>query len=240
MKKYILSFCLAAISQQIFSQESGHQLMYDAYVSQNKDLWVKSVLLFQNEVKLSPTSTEKQLKLAVAHYGLLLGTMASQDEDLFDDYVSKAKDHLEKVIASPVTAADGKGLLSAVMGLQMAYSPMKGMFLGGKSSSLAESSKSLAPGSPLAWRFYGINKFYTPSNFGGDVKEAITALEKSVTLFEATPVASNWMYLDTLAMLGQAYLKNEEKSKAIAQFEKAIGLEPDFTYAKLWLAKAKK
>lgn len=241
MKKYILSICLLAAAQQAFSQENGNQFMYKAYVSQSKELWVKSVSAFENDAKLSPTSTEKQFNLAVAQYGLLLGTMASQDEDLFDEYVSKTKDQLEKVISYPATAADGKGMLSAVMGLQMAYSPMKGITLGSKSGSLAAEAKNLAPDSPLAWRFYGSNRLYTPSAFGGNVKEAISALEKSIKLFESKPEQTkvNWLYLDTLVLLGQAYSKNEEKSKAISTYEKAISIEPDFKYALTLLAKAK-
>ncbi|MBY0432492.1 MAG: hypothetical protein K2U26_00110 [Cyclobacteriaceae bacterium] len=216
--------------------------MYKAYVSQSKELWVKSVSAFENEAKLSPASTEKQFNLAVAQYGLLLGTMASQDEDLFDEYVSKTKDQLEKVISYPATAADGKGMLSAVMGLQMAYSPMKGITLGSKSGSLAAEAKNLAPDSPLAWRFYGSNKLYTPSTFGGDVKEAISALEKSIKLFESKleQTKNNWLYLDTIVLLGQAYSKNDEKPKAIATYKKAIGIEHQFMYAKLLLAKAEK
>jgi tetratricopeptide (TPR) repeat protein len=116
---------------------------------------------------------------------------------------------------------------------------MKGMLLGGKSINLAADAKELAPTSPLAWRFYGINKFYTPSSFGGDIKEAIVALERSIALFEATAISKNWLYLDTLALLGQAYTKAGEKSKAIATFEKAIAAEAGFTYAKSLLTKAK-
>jgi tetratricopeptide (TPR) repeat protein len=114
------------------------------------------------------------------------------------------------------------------------------MLLGSKSSNLAEDAKELAPNSPLAWRFYGINKLYTPSSFGGDIKEAVLALEKSIALFESTATSKNWLYLDTLALLGQAYTKAGEKAQAIATFEKALAVEAGFTYAKALLAKATK
>lgn len=166
--------------------------------------------------------------------------MGTKDEDLFDDYVAATKDRLEEIIDRPSTAAEGKGLLSAVLGLQMAYSPMKGILLGSKSSNLAADTKKLAPNSPLAWRFYGINKLYTPSSFGGDIKEAIVALEKSIALFESTTISRNWLYLDTLALLGQAYAKAGEKTKSIATFEKAIAAEAGFTYAKSLLANVSK
>lgn len=242
MKKLIVSISLFIISTLISAatmSQPVNDLMYQAYIKQKKELWKKSVELATVEFKQKPTDVHAHLKLGVAHYGLLLSTMNTEDEDLFDEYVSATKDRLKEIIDLPSTAAEGKGLLSAVLGLQMAYSPMKGMLLGGKSSNLAAEAKELAPTSPLAWRFYGINKFYTPSTFGGDIKEAIVALEKSIALFESTSISKNWLYLDTLALLGQAYTKAGEKSKAIATFEKAIAAEAGFTYAKSLLAKAK-
>jgi tetratricopeptide (TPR) repeat protein len=242
MKKLIVSISLFIISTLISAatmSQPVNDLMYQAYIKQKKELWKKSVELATVEFKQKPTDVHAHLKLGVAHYGLLLSTMSTEDKDLFDEYVSATKDRLKEIIELPSTAAEGKGLLSAVLGLQMAYSPMKGMLLGGKSSNLAADAKEIAPTSPLAWRFYGINKFYTPSSFGGDIKEAIVALEKSIALFESTAISKNWLYLDTLALLGQAYTKAGEKAKAIATFEKAIAAEAGFTYARSLLAKAK-
>jgi len=242
MKKLIVSISLFIISTLISAttmSQPVNDLMYQAYIKQKKELWKKSVELATVEFKQKPTDANTHFSLGVAHYGLLLSTLSTEDEDLFDEYVSATKDRLKEIIDLPSTAAEGKGFLSAVLGLQMAYSPMKGMLLGGKSSNLAVDAKELAPTSPLAWRFYGINKFYTPSTFGGDIKEAIVALEKSIALFESTTISNNWLYLDTLALLGQAYTKAGEKAKAIATFEKAIAAEAGFTYAKSLLAKAK-
>ncbi|MCX8490559.1 MAG: hypothetical protein ORN54_05780 [Cyclobacteriaceae bacterium] len=243
MKKLIISISLFIFSTLISAttmSQSVNNLMYQAYITQKKELWKKSVDLATVESKQKSADAHAHLSLGIAHYGVLLSTMSTKDEDLFDDYVSATKDRLQEIIDRPATAGEGKGLLSAVLGLQMAYSPMKGMLLGGKSGNLAAHAKELAPNSPLAWRFYGINKFYTPSSFGGDIKEAVLALEKSIALFESTAISKDWLYLDTLALLGQAYAKAGEKAKAIATFEKAIAAEADFTYAKSLLAKANK
>lgn len=238
MKTLLLALLLLTTS--IVYSQSIHDLMYQAYITQKKEFWKKSVELATVEFKQKPTDVHAQLNVGVAHYGLLLSTMSTNDEDLFDDYVSATKDRLEEMIDRHATAAEGKGLLSAVLGLQIAYSPMKGMLLGGKSSNLAADAKEMAPRSPLAWRFYGINKLYTPSSFGGDIQEAVLALEKSIALFESTAISKNWLYLDTLALLGQAYAKAGEKAKAIATYEKALASEAGFTYAKDLLAKATK
>jgi tetratricopeptide (TPR) repeat protein len=208
----------------------------------DKASWKKAVEMRTLEAKQAPTDAVKQFKLAFAQFSLLSSTMATKDEMLFDEYLDTTKELLKILIEKKEVAAESKALLSAVYGLQMGYSPMKGIMLGGKSSSLAEEGKTLAPTSAIAWRVYGGGKYYTPSAFGGDVKEAIAALEKSAKLFENKPeqIKNNWLYLDTIVLLGQAYSKNEEKAKAVIMYKKAIGIEPNFVYAKALLEKVKK
>lgn len=234
-----------AICSLVFTKvqsQSTDECMYQAYVSQKTELWKKCVYQATAQTTQKQSDPNYQLNLAIKQYGLLLNTMAGRDEDLFDEYISVTKENLEKVMANPATAAEGKALLSAVMGLQMAYSPMKGITLGGKSGSLAAAAKKLAPDSPITWRFYGSSKLYTPSSFGGNVEEAIEALEKSITLFEIVLATAehNWLYLDTILLLGQAYAKAGDKMKAIATYEKALRVEPQHSYSKQLLAKAKK
>lgn len=111
---------------------------------------------------------------------------------------------------------------------------MQGMFLGPKSSSIIEKAKKLNPNSTLVWKIYAGSKLFTPEMWGGDVKEAIKAFETAVKLYESKPEAltDNWLYLDTLAFLGQAYVKDEQTKKAIDIYEKALQVEPEFNYVK--------
>jgi tetratricopeptide (TPR) repeat protein len=242
MKPLLIIMLLTAIGIASTAQDTIDETMYQAYLHQDKILWKKAVEERAKEAKQSPSDANKQFKLAFAQFSLLSSTMATKDEALFDEYLDTEKELLKSLINNPKTAPEAKALLSATYGLQMGYSPMKGITLGSKSSSLAEEAKTLAPTSAIAWRMYGGSKYYTPSAFGGDAKEAITALEKSIHYFEKKPeqLKSNWLYIDTIALLGQAYLKNAEKAKAIATYEKAIGVEPSFAYAKSLLAKTKK
>lgn len=242
MKPLLIIMLVTAVGLRATAQDATDATMYQAYLHQDKSLWKKAVEERTKEAKQSPSDANKQYKLAFAQFSLLSSTMATKDESFFDEYIDPVKELLKTLIENNKVAAEPKALLSATYGLQMGHSPMKGITLGSKSSSLAEEAKTLAPSSAIAWRFYGSNKFYTPSAFGGDVKEAIVALAKSVKLFESKPeeLKNNWLYLDTIVLLGQAYLKNEEKSKALVTYEKAIGAEPSYAYAKSLLAKVKK
>lgn len=130
-------------------------------------------------------------------------------------------------------------MLSSIYGNEIGKRPMKGMLLGSKSSSLAEKGILFEPNSPLAWSVYASNKYYTPSSFGGDLQEAIKGWEKTIQLSQANAgtLKNNWLYLNAIVFLGQAYEKAGSRDKAIAAYEKALVVEPQFQYAKMLLNK---
>ena len=228
------------------SLAQGYQPSYKAFLAEKgyKELWKKDVEEKINAGKNEPASKQAKLNLMVSHLGLLSSTMRDKDEDLFDDYYDDAVDNLELIIDKDKKWAEPKAMLSAIYGLKMGYSPMQGMFLGSKSGSLIDKAKDLAPQSAMVWKVYANSKFFTPEMWGGDLKEAIEAYEKCMQLYESKPelLKYNWMYLDALAFMGQAYLKNGDTGKAIAAYEKALKYEPEFGWVKYALlpeAKAK-
>jgi tetratricopeptide (TPR) repeat protein len=216
------------------AQTKVDQLMYQAYLQRSQSLWLKALETQQAESKLAPNDFQKQLQLAYVYASLLNGSMAMPNEDFFDAHVDAAKKLTKKLMDQNAKSGEAAAILSGIYGNEMGYSPMKGMMLGGKSGSLAEKATELEPASPLVWRVYANNKFYTPASFGGDVKKAIQALEKCVVLLEkdASKLVSNWMYIDALAFLGQAYAQNNEHVKAIAVYQKALQVEPGFDWVK--------
>jgi tetratricopeptide (TPR) repeat protein len=226
---------------RVSAQDAVDEKMYQSYLQHDKEQWKRAVELRTQDSKKFPADANKQFNLAFTRFSLLNSAMAKKDEDLFDDYIDETKGLLKKLVDNKKVAAESKALLSAVYGLQIGFSPMKGISLGNTSSRLADEAKTLAPNSAIAWRMYGSNNYYTPSTFGGDIKKAIAALEQAIKLFESKSelTKNNWLYLDTMALLGQAYLKNEEKTKAIVVYQKAISIEPAFEYAKQLLSKAK-
>ena len=103
---------------------------YQAYLSSDeamaKQQWKQVVAAAQQAFDKDPKNEELQFNLALSQYGLLSSTMRSQDEDFFDVYLDATIENLEAI--KTVHAAEAKALLAAVYGLQLAYSPWKGMF----------------------------------------------------------------------------------------------------------------
>jgi Tfp pilus assembly protein PilF len=121
----------------------------------------------------------------------------------------------------------------------MAYSPMKGMLYGSRSSSLIENAMKQQATSAMVQKLYAGSKLYTPSMFGGDANIAVTAYEKAIDIYEQGEVVNNWMYLDSMVGLSMAYKKTEKSDLAKETLGKAIELEPDYYWAKSILASLK-
>lgn len=243
MKTKTISTILALLMNLTLSAQSElNEIMYQAYLQRSQPLWGKALALQQKESSTKNNSVEAQMKLAYTYFSMLNGTLATQNETLFDQHVGEAKKLLKKIMDKYPASGEAKAMLSSIYGNEIAYSSMKGMLLGGKSSSLAEKGKEQEPSSPLTWCVYASNKFYTPTAFGGSLKESILAFEKAILLFEEKPaqLVFNWLYLDALAVLGKAYQKEGETKKAIATYEKALSVEPNFGWVKHVLLPAAK
>lgn len=233
---FAIFICSASIA---LAQTEIDEMMYQAYLQRSQPLWEKALA---TQLKLSNNTPSEKLRLSFTYYSLLNATLASQNETLFDKYVDAAKDLIKEFMDQNPKSGEAAAMLSAIYGNEIAYSSLKGMLLGSKSSSLAEKGIRLDPESALVWRIYGSNKYYTPSAFGGDLDEAVNAFEKSIALFESKPgqLKNNWLYIDTLALLGQAYTKTGATDKAIATFEKALQQESSFGWVKFSLLPAAK
>ncbi|MBT1700672.1 tetratricopeptide repeat protein [Fulvivirgaceae bacterium PWU4] len=240
MKAIIISLlvCLTGYFPQ--TENAGPDAeTYSAYlgsrdVETTKARWKKIVADRKVRSEAAPENTKLLYELTLAQFGLLTATQRDRDEDLFDDYVEETEANLETLIDRNKNSGEPRALLAALYGMRMSYSPMKGMFLGAKSESLMDQALKRSPASPLVWKLHANAKFFTPETWGGDLKEAITAYEKAVALYESAPDKGkdNWFYIDTLAFLGKAYEKNNQNAKAIEVYKKALSAEPDYQWVK--------
>jgi tetratricopeptide (TPR) repeat protein len=195
-------------------------------------LWEKAVSITKKTSTTNPNDVDKKLIYALAHFGLLNATMAEEDETQFDKYLDETKVTLESLIEEGSKMAEGKALLSSVYGLQMGYSPMKGMFLGSKSSSLIEEALKAKPNTPMINKIYAGSKLFTPEMFGGDVNLSIKHFEKAIAKYEldSALIQNNWLYLDTHAFLGIAYKKVNRLDDAILLYNKILKVEPEYSW----------
>lgn len=204
---------------------------YNAYLSGSMNLWKQSVEMAKQNHKQSPTAKTKY-EWAFAEFGLLNATMKDQNEDIFDDYIDGTVEKLEELIDMEYNVAESKAVLSALTGLKIAYSPLKGMFLGPKSSSYITEALALDPQSPIVQQLYGNNQNFTPEMWGGNQENAIEAYNKAISIYEEQDTHDLWMYLDVQAWLGILHKKAGRDQEALEVWTKAIKQEPDFNWVK--------
>jgi len=216
-----------------FTQASD-QSSYNAYLGATDVLWDQAVAEKQLQYDKEPKDQNARWNLALTQYGLMSATMRNRNEERFDKYYKVTEGHLEALVKDDKFKGDAKALLSGLYGLKLSYSSMMGMVLGPKSSGLIEDALKIAPQSAIVWKLQGNSKMFTPSMFGGDTGEAVRAYEKSIELFEKQPEALqyNWLYLDTMIFLGQAYSSQGQWTKAVATYEKALKFEPNANWVK--------
>jgi tetratricopeptide (TPR) repeat protein len=237
MKTTLIFLSLLFSFNALNAQDELNKLLYRAYLVNNSSTQAElkqAETEYRAIVKADPKNTDKRYTLGLIQWSLLNASMRTQDETLFDEYYDPLIDNLDELLVINSKHAEALALQSSAYGLKISYSPMQGMFLGPKSSGIIEKAKKLNPNAALVWKIYAGSKLFTPEMWGGDVKEAIKAFETAVKLYESKPelLKDNWQYLDALAFLGQAYVKDEQAKKAIGIYEKALQVEPEFNYVK--------
>ena len=226
----VLCFITALFSMASLVAQNSNELQYAAYLKASKTMWMKAIESAEAEYG------EQSFERAMAMYGLLNNTMASKDENTFDEYVDPTIDLLKATIESRPDFGEPKAVLSSVYGLIMGYSPWKGILYGSKSSSYMAAAMKDQPDSPLVQKLYAGSKLYTPTMWGGSPEEAVKAYQKSISIYESENPTENWLYLDTLVGLALAYNKIEQSEKARETLNKVIELEPQHGWARSLLA----
>ena len=175
---------------------------------------------------------------ALAHYYAALADyrLANQlpddAEDRREHVLTDAIDHLEAATEQAPTMADAWALLAGCYGQMIGLHPMRGVYLGPKSSNAMEKARTLAPTNPRVWIISGTQEYFTPRLFGGDKEQALRAFEKAVRLAEQEtsddPLAPSWGHAEAYAWIGIAHMNAERYPEARAAFQNALDVNPDY------------
>ncbi len=230
MKSLIRTFAILVITGYSASAQN-HNKSYQAYLSSLTSLWESDVASQQTAYDQSQSS-EALFNLALSQFGLLNNTMVTADQALFDKYVDAVDDNLDELIELKYKPSESMAIQSAVIGLKIAYSNWKGMFLGAKSGSLIDEALEGNPNSAIVRKLHANYLYFTPEAFGGDKELAVSEYKKAIELFEKSDTKNNWLYLDAMAWLGVALSAQEKKEEAREVYQKALSIERDFNWVK--------
>ncbi|MEQ8240108.1 MAG: tetratricopeptide repeat protein [Cyclobacteriaceae bacterium] len=227
MKLLVILFSV----QQLNAQSELSKMAKKAYLTSSEKLWEQTVQ--QAEAQYRNSSNSEDLFAWLEYqYGLLNVTMGTENKALFEKHVDQAEENIDLLIEQSYKKPQAKALLSAISGLKIAYAPWKGMLLGPKSGHYIDEAMAEDPSNAIVLKLMGNYLYFTPEMWGGDLNQSIIHYKKAITAFEEAGATDSWLYLDTLAWLGQALRKSGKSKEAVLVYEKALVAAPDFYWVK--------
>jgi len=205
------------------------------YFHNSETLWNELIQEIKNDSSLE-NDPALQYELVKCYYGLAGVYMSTYDGEKGVPVLEQAVAATKKLLKQDSKNANYHAMMSALYGMQIGFSPMKGMFLGSKSERHVEKAIEIDPNNGFAWSQNASSFYHTPSMFGGDIGEAVKAYEKAVALFEADgELSTNWHWLEAMTWLGQAYEKNGQPQLAMRTYERALNEFPEFGWINMAL-----
>jgi tetratricopeptide (TPR) repeat protein len=144
--------------------------------------------------------------------------------------------HLEKAIQINDNNAEAHALLASCYGMQIAFSPMSGIWLGPKSGSEMGKASELSKENPRVALLGAIGTYNTPPMFGGGKEKGFETMKRAAELFDrwktADSLQPDWGKEQVYAWIGLVYLDRKETILSRKAFEKALEINPDYGWVK--------
>lgn len=215
--------------QVCFSQSPYTNPIYKAYSRGKMDTWL--VLMNACEKNVNAESSEGQLELISYYYGYTAWLIGAEKFDTAEEYIDKSEVIIEKLLGKSPKNATLMAYKGAYIAFTIGISNFKAIYLGPKSIKYINKSLELDPENIQGNIEKGNSMYYRPSVFGGDKREAIEYYVKAVENFEEQGLdVNNWMYINTMTALGQAYEVTNQIQLAKLCYEKIIRIFPNFMW----------
>ncbi|TMM57048.1 hypothetical protein FEE95_11185 [Maribacter algarum] len=232
--QYFTSLVLVVITMLLstqlgYSQNAFRDSIYKAYSRGKMDKWLD--IMNTCEKKVNQNNLEEQMELISYYYGYTAWLIGAEKYDTAEVYIDKS----EKIIDKLLDESPENATLLAYKGANIAFtigiSKLKAIYLGPKSMKYINKSIELDSVNIQGNIEKGNSMYYRPAAFGGDKNEAIQYYITAVKSFEEQGlVQNNWMYINTMTALGQAYEATDQIQLAKLCYEKIIRIFPNFMW----------
>lgn len=210
------------------AQQSYRQQIYQYYLTDKISDWEQVMEKMRNN-QASLTRTQ-QIDLVGYYYGYIGWTMEEGMNKQAKKNLELAEELLDKLLVKYPEMPELYAFKGAFTGYRITMNSLRAVVLGPKSMKNINHALDIGPDRPQPWIERGNALFYMPKMFGGSKEEAIKAYVKAKEIMEQDPgmIKDNWMYLNVLLILGQAYEILGQHKKAGAIYEKTLQYEPGF------------
>lgn len=225
----LVIFTLMLSMQFGFSQSTYRDSIYKAYSRGKMDKWYE--LMHTCEKNVNQNSLEEQFELISYYYGYTAWLIGAKKYNTAEEYIDKSEEIIDKLLVESPENATLLAYKGAYIAFTIGISNLKAIYLGPKSVKYINKSIELDPENIQGNIEKGNSMYYRPSVFGGDKNEAIKYYVRAVKSFEKQGlVINNWMYINTMTALGQAYEATDQIQLAKLCYEKIIRIFPNFMW----------
>ncbi len=178
---------------------------------------------------------------ALANYRLAVSANLTSQSDVAEQAIDQAMEILEQLTQEQTSNVEVKALLAQVYGYKIALSPIKGIVYGPKSQNTLSAAEALAPSNPRVLLVKGIGAINTPPMFGGSKEVALASFNQAIEAY-SDDVYSNyyWGHSEAYTWRGMLRAQQGELGQAIADWNKALEIDPNYGWAKSLLAQNSK
>ncbi|HOW25984.1 MAG TPA: hypothetical protein PK711_09975 [Bacteroidales bacterium] len=230
MKSFLSIMILVSVMNVVSSQESFNQELYRLYISNRMIGWETPMQRVKKQLQLSP-DRDLMVDLLLAEYGFI-GYCFSQDRnDKAAEWIDDADALADQLISLDPSLSPVYAIKAAIYGFRITLHPAKAIFYGPKNQRNIDRAVELDPNEPLGWFVYGNSEFFRPAAFGGSRTKGIEYYRKAIGLIEknTADTQNNWLYINMLMMLADAYERTSQPALARQTYEKILRVEPRFT-----------
>lgn len=168
---------------------------------------------------------------AYTNYRLAITANILGQQPLAKSALSEAQLTLEELSEEAETLA----LLASVYGMQIGIDNSRGASLGPKLSQALTQAEALSPDNPRVALVKAISAFNTPVTFGGSMKKAIDLSSKAIALYSDPCNEVCWGHAEAYTWRGLAKQNSGDTQGALADWQSAIEIQPDYSWANFLL-----
>ncbi|AXT50690.1 hypothetical protein D1818_07535 [Aquimarina sp. BL5] len=229
--RFVITISVLLLSIQLsFSQSPYRDPIYKAYSRGKMDVWYELMHTCEKNVS-SNSSFDEQLELISYYYGYTAWLIGAEKDDTAEEYIDKSEKIIDKLLEESPENPTLLAYKGAYIAFTIGISNFKAIYLGRKSMKYIDKSIELDPENIQGNIEKGNSMYYRPSAFGGDKAAAIEYYVKAVKSFEKQGlVVNNWMYINTMTALGQAYEATDQIQRAKLCYEKIMRIFPNFMW----------
>lgn len=232
---YFIPLALFMLSPGLEAQDIAEfkSRIYNSYVKGEMSGW-KEVLEEMESVYQRSGNDELLYELLMSRYGYIGFCLKEGYKKEAARLLDEARDNLETLKRKDPDNAEWLALEGAFLGYEMGLHKLKAVVLGPRAKEKIDEAVEKDPDKVRTLVEKANQLYFSPKMVGGNIEEAIKYYKKAINKIEADTesLKDNWIYVNTLLVLAQAYQETDKVPYACAIYEKIMVYDPDIKWVK--------